>query len=76
MPAVLASPALPLAPRVGAVSGRPAAFIASCIAGDSGTPAALPVASSMMMVASALRSMWSNIMVGPTLPIAAVLMPW
>ena len=29
-----------------------------------------------MMVFSPLRSVWSNIKVGPSLPIAAVLKPW
>ena len=50
VPGVVASPVLPLSPRVGAASGSPAAVSASRIACDSGMPAGVPVASSMMMV--------------------------
>ncbi len=73
VPGVLKSPALPLSPREGVASGRPAAVSASLIACDSGMPAGVPVASSTMMVCSPLRSVWSNISVGPSLPMAAVL---
>ena len=40
---------------------------------DRGMPLALPVASSTTMVCSPLRSVWSNISAGPSLPMIAVL---
>src|ERR1022692_1706379 len=58
VPAFLSLSASPLAPREGAASGSPAAVSASFIACDNGTPAALPVESSTMMVVSPLRSVW------------------
>src|SRR5262249_25461310 len=46
VPGVLASPALPLSPRPGAVNGRLALVIASFISSVRGTPVLLPVESS------------------------------
>ena len=50
VPGVLASPALPLSPREGVASGRPALVSASFISSDSGMPFLPPVASSTTIV--------------------------
>ncbi len=75
VPGVLVmSPALALSPRAGVASGRPALVSASFTSSDSGTPVLPPVESSITIVFLP-RSVWSNIRVGPTLPMAAVLKP-
>ena len=56
VPGDLLSPALPLSPRPGALSGRPAAASFTCRAADKGMPSGVPVESSITIVFSPVRS--------------------
>ena len=57
-------------------NGKPAAIKCAFISSDSGSPEGEPVASSMRIVCVPVRSVWSNVNVGPSLPMAAVLYPF